>query len=251
MQQLRQFKFRGKTEESSSFQSLSPRILFIKGAIIPNSFYSLVSGSTPEHFDNNKFYINEGAGDLLVTVVEGNYSNPSDLAAALQTAMITAGTLVYTVSYSTTTRKLTFSAPTNFSMKFGTYTGIYNEICEVLGFLEADTASTTSHSSTYIVQTVPFVSLNLSIDELIGYERTKTAGNLTKISLIHASFPISGASTGMSYYAINSDYMTKINLNGRNINRFTPVLYIANSENVLKKISLNNMKLELIIDLEY
>ena len=76
---------------------------------VPYTWYSVRS-------TNNSFVFTEGAGNLTATITPGNYT-AAQLVTELKTQLDAAGALTYTVSYSSSTGKLTISAGSNFTIE--------------------------------------------------------------------------------------------------------------------------------------
>ena len=101
----------------------------------------------------SKKYIdfNEGGGELIATLTEGNY-NGNSLATEIKTQLDAAGGQTYTVSYSESTAKITISAPSNFSLlwKTGTHGSDNTDthVGTVIGFDDsADDSGTDEYTS--------------------------------------------------------------------------------------------------------
>jgi len=247
-----QFAFHGHEDQvSSAFPQFSPSIIHIKAALIPNSFYSIADGASsgPAYFDNNKFYVDEGLGSHLVTVAPGYYENMASFCDAVRIALnlVARPTQTYSVSYSDDNHKITITSSSfTFSLLFSTLYG--TEITAMLGFMKVDTGFAMSHTGSLFAQLLPFSSIALAIDELQGFTASKMNGNITSIANMHGVFPLSGSSSGYSRFFINNMFQISIAINGRSINTFTPRLYVINSDNEFKKISLNGIPFTLQID---
>lgn len=115
-----------------------------KSLIFENGIYTFVSGK------NNVIQVNEdgggGAGLISATIPEGSY-NTTDLATAMKTALDAAGNFTYTITTDTATNKMTISSTGSFILLFSQSTTPWYE----LGFSNADTASSTSHTSSGII----------------------------------------------------------------------------------------------------
>jgi len=114
-----------------------------------NTCYNITSS-------NNQIDLYEDATDKLVTLTTGSY-NASTLATELQTQLNTAsgGYNTFTVSYSTITRKFTFSASNNFQFKFNTGTHTSSSPWKILGFSNNGLTSVDSSTSTTISSPSP------------------------------------------------------------------------------------------------
>lgn len=114
--------------------------IIIKKVVIPFSYYVFNS-------NNNNFVINEGGGDLTVTITPGNYTL-SQFETALKTALDAAGGDTYTVSVDTSTYKVTISSTGTFELVFTSGASAYKQ----LGFLQLGTYTTAaSHTSPYAI----------------------------------------------------------------------------------------------------
>jgi hypothetical protein len=103
-------------------------------------FNPVVITATNKYLD-----LTDDVGTIAVTVPEGVYRTPVELADALHAALNAASTEDYTVTYSSTTGKFTIaSTSTLLSLLWNTGTNAANSIGETLGFLVAsnDTGST-------------------------------------------------------------------------------------------------------------
>lgn len=97
---------------------------------------------------NNRISVHYSGNDYHAMITEGAY-NISTLTSALKTALDNNGsTVTYTVTYDSTTFKLTISGDSAFSLLFGSES---NQINQLLGFPAEDTSSSTSHVGSYAV----------------------------------------------------------------------------------------------------
>lgn len=105
-----------------------------------NTIYNIRTGI------NDKVVFNDGT-QYTATIAAGNYVI-TDLIVALQTALnATASALVFTVTYSDITLKVTIAAGSAFTILFGSSGVMYRE----LGFTAATTGSATSQTGTNVV----------------------------------------------------------------------------------------------------
>lgn len=88
---------------------------------------------------------NEGAGELQATLEVGNYSL-TEYCTELQRAMRAAGSQNYVVSLNRTTRKITISAPSNFSLLAGTGSRIGVGAWSIIGATATDKTSTNTYT---------------------------------------------------------------------------------------------------------
>jgi hypothetical protein len=95
--------------------------------------------------DSNKYInINEGSGELTATLSVGNYSL-SQFALEVQKALRDAGALDYIVTINRTTRKITISAASNFSILGATGTQAAQSALSLLGFAASDFTGASSY----------------------------------------------------------------------------------------------------------
>jgi hypothetical protein len=83
--------------------------------------------------DNNSLDFDDGAGEVSVTIPVGVYS-PQELALKLTTLLNNAGTQTYTCSFNRSTRKLTISAASNFSILISSGVHSATTLYDTLGF---------------------------------------------------------------------------------------------------------------------
>jgi hypothetical protein len=153
---------------------------------ILNSFYSFVSGL------NNILPVTEGATTTHVVIPPGTYDFGVTLASALQTALNAASlTHTYTVTWSTTTLLLTFSATGSFSFNWATAYAAAVPICsQQLGFGRPQDAVNVSSAAVSGVQTIvaPYPAQ--------GY-------NTNRIGLQWGAFPSHGMATCFTDYTFD------------------------------------------------
>jgi hypothetical protein len=125
-------------------------------AAIPLSTFTISS-------TNNTIYFNENATNKSATIPAGYYSG-SSLADAAQSALnsVSGGYNTYTVSYSSSTYKMTFSAANPFSLLWATQPSPNL----AFGFPATNTVSATSVTSTQACQLNSPQACNISIREL-------------------------------------------------------------------------------------
>lgn len=83
--------------------------------------------------DNNIIDIDEGSGEVSVTIPVGIYS-PKQISDKLSSLLTAALTQTYTVSFNRTTRKITISAPSSFDILIASGTHTATTLYTVLGF---------------------------------------------------------------------------------------------------------------------
>jgi hypothetical protein len=96
---------------------------------------------------NNIINFDEGGGELAATLEVGFYSL-TDFAIEVQRALNDAGALTYTVSVNRTTRLITISAGSNFSLLFDTGTQAAVAPFTLLGFDEDDFTGASTYTGT-------------------------------------------------------------------------------------------------------
>jgi hypothetical protein len=128
----------------------------LKSAYIPNSAYNITSS-------NNTFYFTSGGTADTATIAVGYY-NSGTLTSALQTAMdaVSSG---FTVTYNTIQGTVTIANATAFVLNNSITT---NSLAPVLGFTATDTSSSTSVTSTGILNLSPITSFNINISDQNG-----------------------------------------------------------------------------------
>lgn len=143
-------------------------------AVIPNLEFPVRGG-------NNSFTINEGGGNLTVTVPPGAY-NATTFCSALKTALDLAGALTYTCTYSLTTNYLTISATGNFSMNVSS-----GRFWEVSGFPQSyNGGSVLSHTGSMPMRLdgdeyLILEFLNVSNDNLVSMTPSSSVLNTIPI----------------------------------------------------------------------
>ncbi len=112
---------------------------------------------------NRKIDFNDGSGAVVGTLTTGTYT-ASALAAEIKTRMDTAGSLVHTISYSTTTGLWTISVPAGtFSLLWQSGANTASSVGTAIGFslLADDTGTTTYTGDTLAIHTEEWVKLDL------------------------------------------------------------------------------------------
>lgn len=127
---------------------------------------SLISANIPMTMfnvsaTNNIIYLNDGI-NRVITFPIGNY-NIYDLVTQLQTSLNAVSSLVFTVTYSLVSMRLTFSATGSF---YFTFSNITKTMCHILGFITAvDTTPATIQISPYAPNLSIPMYINMSINE--------------------------------------------------------------------------------------
>ena len=194
---------------------------------LPNVIYNVVS-------TNNKFYFKDSS-DVVVTLPNGSY-NINTLIAELTNQMNTSGAQVYTISYSTTSMRLTISAAGNFTIQTGD-----NTINYILGF--EVTASATSHEATNVVR-LDFPSfLFIEITEFYSLFSKTTTGNAYGNFII----PISTNSQSLEIFNRNISYPVNVCYGSSNITSLSVKLRKDNGDIV----NINGLDWAMLIGLVY
>lgn len=121
---------------------------------IPLSVYTITTS-------NNVLYFSDNGTNKSCTISVGNY-DASTLASTIASAMTTgSGFQTYTVSYSSSTYKFTFSAGAVFTLRWSQN----SSMAKLLGFTATDTSSSTSITSTQSANFTFPLAMFLSIKE--------------------------------------------------------------------------------------
>eukprot|EP01130_Rhizamoeba_saxonica_P015418 TRINITY_DN6919_c1_g1_i1.p1 TRINITY_DN6919_c1_g1~~TRINITY_DN6919_c1_g1_i1.p1 ORF type:complete len:137 (-),score=15.50 TRINITY_DN6919_c1_g1_i1:122-532(-) len=94
----------------------------LKSLQIPNTFYNIVS---------EDILLNEGAGDLTISIPDGKYTT-GDLAIQFDVAINAVGGQSYTIDFNAISFKCTISAPGNFTIKWSEAS---SDIQDLFGYL--------------------------------------------------------------------------------------------------------------------
>jgi len=144
--------------------------IFKQNAINDAKTIQLYSYTIPWSFFNvtkftNTIIFSEGAGNITATISAGNYS-VYDLQTALASALTTAGSQSYTVTFSSVTSMLTISAPTT------TFTIVYSgtTMMKLIGLTANITSSGVSNSLTFqdTIDLLPSKYLTIKLPNLIN-----------------------------------------------------------------------------------
>ena len=138
---------------------------------------------------NNLLDFKEGAGsELTATLNVGEYSL-TDFLTEVARAMNDAGALTYSLSVNRSTRIITVSTTSAFTLLAGTGTHVGNSAYSLLGF-SSDTSSATSHIATiasgsewrpqWVMQ--DYVSFDDNVSSIDGIKRESTSGQVEVIS---------------------------------------------------------------------
>lgn len=95
--------------------------------------------------ENNLIDFDEGSTELTATLSPGTYT-ATEFASEIKRALDAAGALTYTVTFSRTTRKITISAGSNFTLRSNTGTHVGTSPWTLMGF---STAANNTGASTY------------------------------------------------------------------------------------------------------
>ncbi len=101
-------------------------------------YYGYEVTSTTKYID-----IDEGSGEFAVEIPVGYYT-PTDLAAAIQTALLDASTLTYTCSFSRTARTFTITSSSSVDILASTGANASSGIYSVIGFAATDLTGITT-----------------------------------------------------------------------------------------------------------
>jgi hypothetical protein len=128
----------------------------VKSLLLPNCVNTIESGI------NNAIYFSSGGTSYKATITPGIYTS-STIAAAVQTAC-NAQLAGFTVTYSGTTNKLSFSNAATFYFNFSQSTG--DDCATMLGFVAAtDTAASTSITAPNVINLVRVPAFYIDIRE--------------------------------------------------------------------------------------
>lgn len=163
----------------------------LDSAVIPNFIYPIRSG-------RNQIVFNEGKGNLTATIDEGFY-DATNFAAAVKTALDAASTtpLVYTVSISTTTNRITISTTANFSINFASSS---SEMWKILGFSQGIT--TTSALSCTGTMPVRLDNDEYLLLEIMNVSNDNLNTQFPSTSIVD-TIPLNGAFGDVIYYKSN------------------------------------------------
>lgn len=132
--------------------------------------------NTVYNFDdtNNTLPFYENATAKEATITNGFYS-ASTLVTHLKSILDTASAAfaTYTVTYSSTTKKITIASTQNFGLQFSSGTNASTSCWRELGFNEADTATNVStHTGDNCIQLQSLYSLGIIVDKFLPEQRT-------------------------------------------------------------------------------
>ena len=130
----------------------------VKNIQIANSCYSVRAGV------NDKIYFYENSTAKSATITAGQYTS-STIASAIKTVMDTAsgGHNTYTVTFASSTQKITFSASNAFYFQFASNTSASAR--RIMGFDAEDTASGSSVTSTNAIDLTGTHAVYIAIPE--------------------------------------------------------------------------------------
>jgi hypothetical protein len=150
---MKRFVISSKTKTSGTNSNFKTRLnkpigevnnLFIESITMSHGWYSIMAGI------NDAIDFKVATTTYNITITEGVYGTPNDLAAEITTR---ANALYvpdndFLCSYSSTTKKFTFAhASTSFVLE---WTDLADSAAETLGWIETDTSSATSHEADYV-----------------------------------------------------------------------------------------------------
>jgi hypothetical protein len=124
---------------------------------IPNTFYNVIDSV------NDKIYIDEGLGTLIIQIPYGSY-NATALETALQDTINISTVNTYTVTYAPTTFRYNIQTTNPFSLMFGT--GGTQSIASLIGFNDEDYTGATYYNSVNMINLTKYTSLMIDIEEL-------------------------------------------------------------------------------------
>ena len=157
---------------------------------------------------NDILYFNENSTNKSATITAGYYTS-STISAALKTALDSAsgGFATFTVTFSTTTQKITISSTQDFSLKFATTD---NSSARLLGFNNVNTNAATTVTSNNVVNFSDPLSINIFIAEANSSNFSSSNGG-------HGTFlvPIDVSFGGFKYYK-SDDFKQIVNFVGTN-----------------------------------
>lgn len=208
----------------------------LKGAIIPNTFYNIVTGI------NDRFCWFSGGSSRNYQIPAGAYAI-QDLITLIQNAMNEAGDgSSYTITYSSITMKVTISATgsfkTNFASNAFSSTSCYKEI----GWTLVDGVSADSAISPNVISlSRPYV-LYVNIREL-GNSDWRTSNILDRPTFV---VPMQGESGEMVYWYALETLEQSLQFQGVNVTTLNISLSAPNGQTV----SLNGSEWELIVEMK-
>jgi hypothetical protein len=203
-------------------------------ASIPNTLYNITSA-------NNTIYWNRG-GALSTTITPGAYTDET-ISTALAAAMDDAdGVQTYTVSYDSTTMKMTIECPAAaFTL---TCTSTTNAIWDVLGFdTDANTGSATSHTADNVLRLDFPAYLLITVNEFLHQGTVSSAGIRTNFAI-----SMSNVSQYVEVFNANETFDNSI--------RYTSSEYLDSLHITLRKpdggeVDLNGAEWSMLLNLYY
>jgi hypothetical protein len=167
-------------DETTIFQNFNKSLRIISGTYGSSSTV-YVSNKTIKIISsvNDKFDFEEVAGVQLTAILSPGFYNATTLASELKTKMEDVGANTYSISYSTSTRKMTISSSgTYFKMLFGTGTNASQSVSDMLAFYAVDHSSSLSYTSN------GFVKLRSCFEELgFDVQTTEPGHDLNSIKI--------------------------------------------------------------------
>lgn len=155
---------------------------------------------------NNSITFNEGAGNLTLTLTEGNYDGDS-FATELETQLIAVGANTYSLAYSASTNKITITMGIGETLSFVS-------IDSMFGFEEGNT-NTSSYVSENVVILSGFEYVDLCLPSLFSNNSTNnpnTNGIVKRVNLDQSFGSLIAFETGESddAVAVSSEYLNNI-----------------------------------------
>ena len=123
-----------------------PRRLYVESVQLYNSQYTINSF-------NNRLHWKDSTGTLRISLLTRGYYSATGLATHIQTVMNTdnGGSGTFTVSFSTSTDRFTFSnSSANFELLFGTFRATNDATAISLGFRVEDKTGASSYTSDFM-----------------------------------------------------------------------------------------------------
>lgn len=131
----------------------------LESFIVPNTSYNIRAGV------NDYIPFRRSSTNYAFQITPGSYTITS-LLSAIQTGMNAADANTYTCTYSAITMKATIAGSGAFILNFATGTNASTSCWRELGFSQADTSSTTSHTGSNVVSLEKPSTLFINIPEL-------------------------------------------------------------------------------------
>jgi hypothetical protein len=128
----------------------------LTNCLIPNTFYNVRES-------NNVIYFNENSTDKQAVLTPSSYS-ATELATEIKTQMdiVSSGFNIFTITFDTKSGKMTYNSTQSFNFQFGSF--LNNSAFRVLGFKQEDSISTTSITSSNVIDlsSPPSIAIRIS-----------------------------------------------------------------------------------------